>query len=213
MGCGMVHFGRRGLETTQTDKILSPGVWTRGANETPLRRESKPLPRLNKRKKIVKYPFKRSKMLFFLKAGDINYDHSTSSYHHIKLSERSGVLWTPFLSVILTTTISMTTITSTKSQQPILTPARVTSAKFQKSIFSCRDQTGPQGYLGPVKKIRQSFLSAKTNFKICEFPSLINIFHFDIHPLVHFISFENPPALVSKNPIVLFARSSHITCH
>ena len=111
-GCGIAHFGRRGLETTQTDKILSPGVWTRGANETPLRRESKPLPRLNKRKKIVKYPFKRSKMLFFLKAGDINYDHSTSSYHHIKLSERSGVLWTPFLSVILTTTISMTTVTS-----------------------------------------------------------------------------------------------------
>ena len=33
MGCGMVHFGRRGLETTQTDKIwskiLSPWVLTR----------------------------------------------------------------------------------------------------------------------------------------------------------------------------------------
>ena len=35
MGCGMAHFGRRGLETTRIDeiwsKILSPGVWTRGA--------------------------------------------------------------------------------------------------------------------------------------------------------------------------------------
>ena len=37
IGCGIAHFGRRGLETTQTDKIwskiLSPGVWTRGATE------------------------------------------------------------------------------------------------------------------------------------------------------------------------------------
>ena len=35
MGCGIDHFGRRGLETTNSDKIWSkilfPGVWTRGA--------------------------------------------------------------------------------------------------------------------------------------------------------------------------------------
>ena len=58
MGCGIGHFGRRGLETTQTDKICPQGfelvaqlgfgltvvgVSTRGATETPLRRESKPL--------------------------------------------------------------------------------------------------------------------------------------------------------------------------
>ena len=40
MGCGIAHFGRRGLETTQTDKIwskiVSPGVWTRGATEIPI---------------------------------------------------------------------------------------------------------------------------------------------------------------------------------
>ena len=40
MGCGIAHFGRRGLETTQTDniwsKILSPGVWTHGATEIPI---------------------------------------------------------------------------------------------------------------------------------------------------------------------------------
>ena len=35
MGCGIAHFGRRGLETTLSGniwfKILFPGVWTRGA--------------------------------------------------------------------------------------------------------------------------------------------------------------------------------------
>ena len=39
MGCGMAHFGRRGLETTRIDeiwsKILSPGVWTRGFQTPP----------------------------------------------------------------------------------------------------------------------------------------------------------------------------------
>ena len=47
MGCGTAHFGRGGLETTQTDKIwykiLSPGVLTRGARGFQWRRESEPL--------------------------------------------------------------------------------------------------------------------------------------------------------------------------
>ena len=51
MGCGIDHFGRRGLETTNSDKIWSkilfPGVSTHGSTETPRHRESKPLAKMS----------------------------------------------------------------------------------------------------------------------------------------------------------------------